>query len=140
MLTNMRSRTMPALHTKVSSAPKASIACAMKLPAPSQSEMSSVLTTASPPIDVIVRTTSCAGVSSVGSPVSDAPRSLTTTFAPAAAKARACSRPIPRPAPVIATTRPSQIFIMTPLSVHATPLHRSSKSIGMHLAVSVMSV
>ncbi len=39
-------------------------------------------------------------------PASDAPRSLTTIFAPAAASASACSRPIPRPAPVTIATFP----------------------------------
>jgi hypothetical protein len=33
--------------------------------------------------------------------------SLTTTRAPSAAKASACARPIPPPAPVTMTTRPS---------------------------------
>ena len=35
------------------------------------------------------------------------PRSLTTTCAPSRANASACSRPMPRPAPVTMTTRPS---------------------------------
>ena len=41
-------------------------------------------------------------------PSSSAPRSLTTTLAPWRANSSACSRPMPRPAPVTMTTRPSQ--------------------------------
>src|SRR5699024_1999428 len=44
-------------------------------------------------------------------PVDPGAKSLTTTLAPSAAKASACSRPMPRPAPVTMTTRPSQIPI-----------------------------
>src|SRR5207244_70093 len=50
----------------------------------------------------------------VDSPESDAPRSLTTTLAPSAAKASECARPRPRPPPVTITTRPSQIPIIPP--------------------------
>src|SRR6186997_3357683 len=38
------------------------------------------------------------------------PRSFTTTLAPWEASISACSRPIPRPAPVTTQMRPSQIF------------------------------
>ena len=39
---------------------------------------------------------------------SSPPRSLTTTLAPCSASNSACSRPMPRPAPVMMATRPSQ--------------------------------
>ena len=45
------------------------------------------------------------------------PRSFTTTLAPSAANASACSRPIPRPAPVTMTTRPPQSTARYPTCV-----------------------
>src|SRR4051794_37423413 len=44
------------------------------------------------------------------SPCMSPPRSLTTTLAPSLAKSSACSRPMPRPAPVMMATRPSSWF------------------------------
>ena len=80
--------------------------------------MSSVLATASPPIATISSTTSWAGPWSLPSPSMEPPRSLTTTLAPWCARSRACSRPMPRPAPVTIATRPSFSLLMaasTPL-------------------------
>src|SRR5271169_6729579 len=54
-------------------------------------------------------TTSPAGPADEPDPSTSAPRSLITSLAPWLANSRACSRPIPRPAPVMTTTRPSQI-------------------------------
>ena len=48
----------------------------------------------------------CAGPTSAPLPSRATPRSLTTTLAPSRANASACSRPMPRPAPVTMTTRP----------------------------------
>ena len=49
-------------------------------------------------------------------PSTSPPRSLTTTLAPWLANSSACSRPMPRPAPVMTTTRPSQIPTFSSLS------------------------
>src|SRR5580765_9065217 len=106
MFTSMRSRRIPALLTRMSTRPKRSTACSTMRPAPAKSATFSPFATASPPSASISRTTSCAGPSSAPSPASDAPRSLTTIFAPARASASACSRPIPRPAPVTIATLP----------------------------------
>src|SRR5271170_1934868 len=54
-------------------------------------------------------TTSPAGPLEEPEPSTSAPRSLMTSLAPWLANSRACSRPMPRPAPVMTTTRPSQI-------------------------------
>src|SRR5271168_3517466 len=54
-------------------------------------------------------TTWPAGPSEEPDPSTSAPRSLMTNLAPWLANSSACSRPIPRPAPVMTTTRPSQI-------------------------------
>ena len=53
--------------------------------------------------------------------VDGAPRSLTTTWAPSAARSNACSRPSPRPAPVTTHTRPSSspiIDLQVPVDPH----------------------
>src|SRR6266511_1685303 len=85
---------------------------------------SAPLATAAPPSASISATTCCAGVTSAPSPVSVAPRSLTTTFAPARASASACSRPMPRPAPVTIATLPSRFGTM---DVRTTPGTAASK-------------
>src|ERR1700722_14755467 len=54
-------------------------------------------------------TTCPAGPSEEPEPSPSAPRSLMTSLAPWLANSSACSRPMPRPAPVMTTTRPSQI-------------------------------
>ena len=66
------------------------------------------------PSPLISSTTSIAGLSDPPSPCMSPPRSFTTTLAPSAAYASACSRPIPRPDPVTMTTRPSQIPMLVP--------------------------
>src|SRR3984957_5580553 len=81
----------------------------MSRPAPSQSDTSSSLATASPPMPLISSTTSPAGPVEEPEPSISPPRSLMTTLAPCRANSSACSRPMPRPAPVMTTTRPSQI-------------------------------
>ena len=65
------------------------------------------------PCALISSTTSIAGLSDPPSPCMSPPRSFTTTLAPSAAYASACSRPIPRPDPVTMTTRPSQIPMLS---------------------------
>src|SRR4051794_5663200 len=110
MLVSMRSRRMPALLIRTSRPPKLSMAVFTKRSAPSHVEMSSPLATASPPIALISFTTSSAGpVVGVPDPSISPPRSLTTTLAPCSASISACSRPMPRPAPVTMHTRPSHI-------------------------------
>ncbi len=108
MFVSMRSRRMPALLMRMSRPPKVSTADCTRRSAPSQSLMSSVLAMASPPMASISSTTSWAGPWSVPSPSIEPPRSLTTTLAPWWASSSACSRPMPRPAPVTMATRPSQ--------------------------------
>src|SRR6476620_10137205 len=48
---------------------------------------------------------------SAPSPVTEVPRSLTTTLAPCFASSRACARPMPAPAPVTIATLPSRSAI-----------------------------
>src|SRR6266404_6274754 len=69
--------------------------------------------TAFPPAWEISLTTCCAGEVSVPLPSRLPPRSLTTTFAPWAANMSAYWRPMPRPAPVTSTTRPSHNFAIS---------------------------
>src|SRR3954453_5432313 len=106
---SIRSRRMPALLTSTSSPPNVSMAWATGALAPSKGPMSSVFAAASPPAALISSTTCCAGPASSPLPSRAAPRSLTTTFAPCALSMSACSRPMPRPAPVTMHTRPSTI-------------------------------
>src|SRR5580704_10497194 len=77
--------------------------------APAQVEMSSVFATVSPPAAAISSATAWAGLDDEPAPSRGPPRSLTTTLAPCAAKARACARPIPFPAPGMTTTRPVHV-------------------------------
>ena len=121
MLASTRSRRMPALLTTACRSPNVSIAVLMRRCAPSQSATLSPLATASPPIPMISLTTSCAGEMSPPEPSISPPRSLTTTFAPWRARLSACSRPMPRPAPVTIATRPS-----TNPAMLASPFDRSS--------------
>src|SRR5580698_5767868 len=57
----------------------------------------------------ISSTTWPAGPAELPDPSTSAPRSLTTILAPCEANSSACSRPMPRPPPVMTTTRPSQM-------------------------------
>ena len=109
VLANIRSRTMPALFTSTSSPPKVSTAVWIEaLPPASQSATLDPLATASPPAAAISSTTPWAALPPpAGDPSRPTPMSLTTTRAPSPAKASACARPIPPPAPVTMTTRPS---------------------------------
>ena len=54
-----------------------------------------------------------AGPASAPLPSSSAPRSLTTTRAPREASRRAIDAPMPRPAPVMTATRPSNVVMPT---------------------------
>ena len=118
MLASIRSRRMPALLTTASRPPKASIAVSIMRFAPSQSATLSLLTTASPPAATISSTTWWAGETSSPVPSRAPPKSLTTTFAPCLARLSACSRPIPRPAPVTIAILPSQSRAMSPTYEH----------------------
>src|SRR5207245_10693966 len=88
--------------------PKVSIAHVMVRLAALKSAALSPLATASPPFFLLSATASCAGVA-VGLPVPSkwAPRSFTTILAPCCAMRSACSRPMPRPEPVMIATLPS---------------------------------
>src|SRR4051794_7514526 len=112
MLASTRSRRMPALLTTACRSPNVSIAVLIRRCAPSHDDTLSPLATASPPIPLISSTTCCAGVRSPPDPSTLPPRSLTTTLAPLAARLSACSRPMPRPAPVTMATRPSHNLLM----------------------------
>src|ERR1700722_18997118 len=110
------SRRIPALLTNTSKRPNSAMACSTTLSAPLQVAIFSVLATAVPPASVISCTTSRAGPLSAPFPALSPPRSLTMTLAPSLANSSACSRPMPRPAPVITATRPSSAPIdRTPL-------------------------
>ena len=69
------------------------------------------------------------------------PTSLTTTLAPSDASIRACSRPMPRPAPVTIATLPSHMFPMGAWDSRARPTeatrspapHRARRSRGLRL-------
>src|SRR5438105_4670982 len=121
MFTSTRSRRMPALLTKTCRSPKASMAALTSFCPPSQSATLSALAMASPPAALISSTTCWAGVRSSPVPSIAPPRSLTTTFAPSWANSSACSRPMPRPAPVMMATRPS--------SAPMNPPEKSGKSL-----------
>ena len=111
MFTSMRSRRIPALFTSTCRSPNVSTAFCTSRRAPSKSATFSPFAIASPPIARISSTTSPAGPVLDPLPSTSAPRSLTTTFAPWCANSSAWPRPMPRPAPVTMTTRPSQIPI-----------------------------
>ncbi len=90
------------------------MASATMRPASSKSVTSAPLAMASPPMASISATTSFAGPESDPVPSGPPPRSFTTTLAPSDASIRACSRPMPRPAPVTIATRPSHSPAMRP--------------------------
>src|SRR5688572_18613959 len=98
---------MPALLTTTCRSPNASMAVSTIALAPSKDDTLSVLATASPPAATISSATDWAALTSLPLPSVPPPRSFTTTRAPSDAKSSACSRPIPRPAPVITATRSS---------------------------------
>ena len=123
MFVSMRSRRMPALFTSTSRPPKVSTAVLISRCAPCQSETSSPFDTASPPMALISSTTSWAGPVDAPVPSISPPRSLTTTLAPCSASIKACSRPMPRPAPVTMHTRPSHIP-----ATAASPVQRTVSS------------
>src|SRR2546423_4380585 len=75
---------------------------------------------AAPPALTISSTTCSAGRRSPPSPARLAPRSLTTTLAPACASARAMPRPMPRPAPVTRAALPSRRPMLTPVAAGST--------------------
>ncbi len=114
MFTSMRSRRMPALLTRTWRSPKVSTAWSTRCLAPSQSATSSKLAMAEPPASAISFTTCCAGDVSAPVPSGLPPRSFTTTLAPSDANSSACSRPMPRPAPVTIATRPFSSFMVAP--------------------------
>src|SRR3954447_1491327 len=114
MLKKKRSRRMPALLTTASSLPKLSMQKSIMRCADCHSATLSVFATAFPPCLRISSTTFCAGPASRPSPCTEAPRSLTTTDAPAAAMASAKSRPMPPPAPVTSATLPFSIAASIP--------------------------
>src|SRR5262245_41101763 len=118
MFTSILSRRIPALFTTTWRSPKVSIASCTSRAAASKSEQLSVCATASPPMATISSTTCCAGARSAPTPWLSPPRSFTTTLAPSAANSRACSRPRPRPAPVMIATRPSSAPICRAPSHH----------------------
>ena len=104
METSMRSRRIPALLTTTWRSPNVETAWSTIALAPSNELTLSVLATAWPPAAVISSTTDWAAEMSAPEPSTAPPRSLTTTLAPSEANRRACSRPMPRPAPVITAT------------------------------------
>ena len=102
----MRSRRIPALLTTTWRSPKVETAWSTSALAPAKELTLSVLATAWPPAAVISSTTDWAAETSAPEPSTAPPRSLTTTLAPSEANRSACSRPMPRPAPVMIATLP----------------------------------
>ena len=98
---------MPALLTRMSTRPHSPIAACTIAWTAAKSVTDAALAIALPPAARISSTTALAAVGVPPLPSSVPPRSLTTTAAPRAASARACSRPRPPPAPVTIATRPS---------------------------------
>src|ERR1700691_3535623 len=101
-------RRIPAAHTTVSTRPKVSSAHSTTARPPAMVATESKQATASPPALTMPATTSSAGPFDGTEPSTSTPRSLATTFAPAAAIATAIARPIPRPAPVTTDTVPAR--------------------------------
>src|SRR5215469_4651248 len=113
----IRSRSTPALFTRMSSRPNSRSAVASRSCAVDHSPMSPVLVTALPPAALISAAVSSAPFRSM---------SLMTRLAPAAASPRASARPIPWPAPVTIAARPSRLtasVIPAPLSVPGSGQH-----------------
>src|SRR4051794_2258614 len=108
MLWNVLSRRIPALLMTMSTRPKASRAVWTMASPPSGVATELVSATATPPASSISFATVWAGPSlPPPSPLTEPPRSFTTTCAPREASSSACSRPRPPPAPVMIATRPS---------------------------------
>ena len=135
MFTSMRSRRMPALLISTSTLPKASMPVATSFSAPAKSLMSSVLATAWPPAATISSTTCWAGPTSSPVPSMEPPRSFTTMLAPWADSSSACSRPMPRPAPVTMATRPSQMPIACSTSRSWTDVRRDPSGAVGHVQI-----
>ncbi len=115
ILTRVRSRTMPALLTRMSRRPKVSTAVCDD--PPGGLEVGDRLVGRARPARraaSISAQTAAAGSSSEASPRRPTPRSLTTTAAPWRASSRANSRPMPRPAPVTMATRSSSSMRTSP--------------------------
>ena len=102
------SRRMPALATRMSIRPQASMACWTMLATPASSVTELPLAMASPPKALISATTASAAAEEPPEPSTEPPRSLTTTLAPRRASSSACCRPRPPPAPVTIATLPSK--------------------------------
>ena len=98
MVNTIRSRSTPALFTRMSSRPYCSSAVASSFSPVDHSATSPAATTACPPSAAISSATAC--TSSPG-------RSLSTSRAPARARASDSARPSPFPAPVTMATRPA---------------------------------
>ena len=103
---SMRSRRKPALFTSTSSPPKVSIASRRVAARPPSRRCRRCSQWPHRPRPGSRRRLAAPDRHRHRVPSRATPRSLTTTFAPSRANASACSRPIPRPAPVMATTRP----------------------------------
>src|SRR3954453_20444397 len=134
------SRRMPALLMTMSTLPNASTAVLTMFSPPSGVETESYDGTASPPAALISSTTFCAAASEPPSPLTDPPRSLTTTLAPRRARSSAYVRPRPPPAPVTIATRPSKEISATacsqfiekcriPNGILPCPVHRSDRRV-----------
>ena len=108
MLKSIRSRRMPATATTPSIRPQRSTPVPMIRSPPSMVVTFSATATASPPAASISLTTASATSLVGSSPARPTPMSATTTLAPSAAAASATARPMPPPAPVMATTLPVQ--------------------------------
>src|SRR6201986_175093 len=100
ILEKVLSRSTPALATRMSMRPQASMACLTIKATPASSVTDEPLAIASPPKALISSTTAWAASEPPPEPSTEPPRSLTTTRAPRRASSRACWRPRPPPGPV----------------------------------------
>ena len=112
ILAKLLSRKMPALLTRMSTRPQASITCCTMACTAAKSVTDAPLTRAWPPAARISSTTFCAAETEPPSPCTSPPKSLTSTLAPRLASASACWRPSPPPAPVTMATRPLKSIVI----------------------------
>ena len=108
--------------------PKVDTACSTIARAPSNELTLSVFATAWPPAATISSTTDCAAEMSEPDPSTAPPRSLTTTLAPSDPNNKACSRPMPRPPPVMIATLSCNIDRPS-FRVRCQSPHRSAGSV-----------
>ena len=105
--------TMPALETRISTRPKASVVSATRRSASARFDTSAWTTTASPPASAISRATASA--------LSRVLTQFTATLAPSRAKRNAMARPMPRDEPVTIAVLPLSFMVPSLFARSARP-------------------